>query len=420
MLSPLALSPQILLRLAWRNLWRSYRRSLIMLVAIAVAVWAMIFLNAFMVGMVDEMVRGGVQLLPGHAQVHNSAWRNDPSVVNSFMPDAIDLDSVLRQPGVKGWAMRVKVPAVIASERDSRGVTLLGIDPATEARLGFIPHRIVAGRLLRDEHDRGIVLGARLVERLETRLGKRVVVMSQDSHNNVVDQGFRLVGIYQARLAATEEQYAYVGRNVLQTMLGMGDAVSEVAVLGRDYRHLEPWYAHLKAALNGVDVAGHRLEASTWMELDSFLATMLNFQDDMVFIFVGVIFLVLSFGLVNTIVMAVFERVREFGLMQALGLRPLNILLQVLLESLMLLCLGLALGNFAAWLTIAPLESGIDVSFVAEGLEFAGMGTVLYPSLLVEDMVRVSVLVVVLGLLASLLPAWRASRLDPIEALGKH
>jgi ABC-type antimicrobial peptide transport system permease subunit len=117
--------------------------------------------------------------------------------------------------------------------------------------------------------------------------------------------------------------------------------------------------------------------------------------------------------------MAVFERVREIGLMMALGMRPGWIMYQVLLESLILLALGLILGNALAAATILPLEGGIDVSVVAEGMEMAGMGSTLYPSLRVEDMLMSTVVVLILGLIASLLPAWRASRYNPIEALAR-
>jgi len=133
-----------------------------------------------------------------------------------------------------------------------------------------------------------------------------------------------------------------------------------------------------------------------------------------------VVFLALSFGLVNTMVMAVFERVREIGLMQALGMRPGLIVVQLLAESVYLLRIGLLLGNALAWLTIKPLESGIDISSVAQGMEMMAVGTTLYPALAVQDMVLSTVVVLGLGLLAGLLPAWRATRLDPIAALASH
>lgn len=402
-----------MLNLAWRNLWRNYRRTLIMLLAIVVGVWAMIFINAFMLGMVDEMVRGGVRVLPGHAQIHQRDYRDDPSIVNSMTSLPPGLSEALRQSAIVGWATRLRVPAVIASERESRGVMLIGLDPVVEAGLGFVPENIIQGRFLRGPDDRGLVLGARLVERLESDLGKRLVVMSQDPDNVVADRGFRLVGIYKAELASEEEQLAYVGRDTLQELLKAPAAVSELAILGPDYRDLSSWYPALAASIPP------ELELLPWTELDTYLGGMLKVQDGTILFIILVIFAVLSFGLVNTIVMAVFERVREFGLMQALGMRPSTILYLVLLEVFLLLLLGLLLGNVLALATLHWLESGIDVSAVAAGMEMAGMGNTLYPTLRLQDMLTTSLLVMVLGLLAGALPAWRAARLDPIAALGK-
>ena len=403
-----------MISLAWRNLWRNYRRTLIMLMAIIVGVWAMIFMNALMRGMVDDMVRTGIETLPGHAQIHNAAYRDDPSVVNSMAPPSPQLQQALAADGIVGWTTRVRVPAVVASERDSHGLVLLGIDPVAEQRLGFGPAEIIAGRFLNGPDDNGLVLGARMVEKLETRLGKRVVLMSQDPDNNVADRGFRIVGIYRARLPVMEEQFAYAGRDTLQRMLGLGDAVSELAILGEDYRQLSSWYLPLQATV------AQGSELLLWTELDPYLGAMLKFQDGMILVFAGVIFSVLSFGLVNTIVMAVFERMREFGLMQALGMRPITIVYQVLMESFMLLGLGLVGGNLLALATILPLESGIDLSaWGGDALEMAGMSATLYPTLKGGDMLAASALVIVLGLAASLLPAWRAARFDPVVALGK-
>jgi ABC-type lipoprotein release transport system permease subunit len=156
-----------------------------------------------------------------------------------------------------------------------------------------------------------------------------------------------------------------------------------------------------------------------WGELDSYLGTMLNVMDGFVFVWIVVIFLALSFGLANTLIMAVFERVREIGLMQALGMRPSSILYQFLLEAFLLLAIGLAIGNIAAVASIKPLESGIDLSAVAEGMAMMGAGSTLYPALYIKDMVLTNVIVIILGLLTSLLPAWRASRYDPVEAITK-
>ncbi len=403
----------IVFRLAWRNLWRNHRRTTIMLLAIVVGVWAMIFMIALMRGMVDSMVFDGIRALPGHVQIHHPDFRDDPTVNNLLPSPNADLLVALEHPDVVAWSSRVRVPAVITSERGSRGVTLLGIDPGAETVLSFVADDMAAGRFLQDPGDSGLILGRRLLDRLETDVGKRVVVMTQDPNNEVVDRGFRVVGVYEAAVASTEEAYAFVGRGTLQTLLGIGEQVSEIAVLGADYRDVEALYRRIDAA------AGDRSEVLRWTELDRYLGSMLGTMDGFVLVWIVVIFLALSFGLVNTLVMAVFERVREIGLMMALGMKPGVILGQIIAESLMLLSIGLAIGNIAVWATIQPLKGGIDLSVVSEGMEMMGVGTVLTPSLQASDMVLATVIVLVLGFLASLSPAVRASRYHPVEAITK-
>jgi len=406
-------STGIVVRLAWRNLWRNYRRTAIMLAAITVGVWAMVFMTALMRGMVDEMVRDGIRALPGHVQVHHPEFRDDPTVANIIATPGPALVAALERPDVVAWATRIRVPAVISSERSTRGVTLLGVDPARERALSFVADELTEGRFLESPADGGLVLGRKLVERLETGLGKRVVVMSQDPDNEIADRGFRIVGIFDSKLAGREEAFAFAGEATLQDLLGIGERVSEIAALGADYRDVEALYRRVAAAVD------ESLEVLPWYELDTYLGSMLKVMDGWVVVWIVIVFLALSFGLVNTLVMAVFERVREIGLMLALGMTPRHILAQVVAESILLLTLGLALGNALAWITIKPLESGIDVSVVAEGMEMFGASSVLYPALYLDDMLLASGIVIVLGFLASLSPAWRASRYEPVEAITK-
>jgi ABC-type lipoprotein release transport system permease subunit len=400
-------------RMAWRNLWRNHRRTLIMLLAISVGVWAMIFMTALMRGMVDQMIQDGIDALPGYVQVHNPAYRDDPSIENSLPPPGPELLEAFQDPEVNGWTTRVRVPAMISSERNNRGVTLLGVDPVGEVKLGLDPESIVEGRFLESPEDKGLVIGRKLLERLETDLGKRVVVMSQDPENNVADRGFRIVGVYKGKLAALEEGFIYAGRSTVQALLSMDGQVSEFAVTGQDYRKVDRLYELVKRA------AGEDADVRSWMELDTYLGLMLGVMDGFVLVWVIVIFLALSFGLVNTLMMAVFERIREIGLMQALGMKPTAILYQVLLESLILLALGLLIGNLLAIASVLPIRDGLDLSMVSEGMEMMGVSSVLYPALKLNDLVMANTVVIILGILTSLLPAWRASQYRPVEAIAK-
>jgi len=403
----------VLFRLAWRNLWRNHRRTIIMLGAIGVGVWAMIFMTALTRGMVDQMITDSIGVLPGHVQMHHPDYQDDPSIANRISISDADLKEKFDAAGFDAWASRVRVPAIITSERESRGVTLLGVDPATEREISFFDYEEVEGRFLDDAADQGIVIGAELANTLETEVGKRIVLMSQDPDNEIADRGFRIVGLYSASTKAVEEAYAFIGKTTAQKMLHIGDATTEVVFLGDDYRNVEPIYDAVRSAVDDS------VSVRPWYEIDTYLGTMMNVMDGFVLIWVVVIFMALSFGLVNTLVMAVFERVREIGLMLALGMKPGSILGQIIIESMLLMTLGLAVGNFLAWATVTPLESGIDVSIVSEGMEMWGAASVLYPKLYVGDMILASVVVLILGFLASLSPAWRASRYEPVEAITK-
>jgi len=405
--------PAILLRLAWRNLWRNHRRTMIMLLAITLGAWAMIFMTALMRGMVSQMVSDGISALPGHVQAHHPDYRDDPSIANLISVSDAELAARFATTDLAGWATRVRVPAVVTSEYDSRGVTLLGVDPLRERDLTFVDYDAVEGRFLESADDKGVVIGRKLATILNTKVGKRIVLMSQDPDNEIADRGFRVVGLFHANVKQIEETFVFAGKTTTQKMLGIGDQVSELFVLGDDYRDVEAAYRKT------TELIDDGAEVKRWTELDAYLGTMLNVMDGFVFVWIVVIFLALSFGLVNTLVMAVFERVREIGLMLALGMRPINILGQIIIESLLLLAIGLALGSALSWATVQPIKDGIDVSIVGEGMDMWGMSSVLYPELLLSDVILANVVVLVLGFLASLSPAWRAAHYEPIEAITK-
>jgi len=251
-----------------------------------------------------------------------------------------------------------------------------------------------------------------MMQRLETRLGKRVVMMSQDPENTIADRGFRVVGVFEADLESGEESVVYAGRDVIQTMLGMDSDVSEIAILGDDYRTPEALATRIR------HVVSTNREVLSWLEIDPYLSTMMRVMNGFVLVWMVVIFLALSFGLVNTLMMAVFERVREIGLMRALGMRPSGIVYEVLMESLLLLSLGLVAGNVLAISSIIWLKDGIDFSAVSEGLEMMGATSVMYPVFQLPDLVLANIVVIGLGIITSLLPAWRAAQYRPVEALS--
>jgi ABC-type lipoprotein release transport system permease subunit len=401
----------LLVMLAWRNLWRHKRRTLVMLFALLLGVWSMIAMAALVRGSMEQHIRKEILNLTGHVQIHTPAYRDDPAVEHRFTVSPA-LTAALRQAPITAASARVRVPAVISSEYESAGVMLVGIDPLREHALSFLDSAVRQGRNLESASDPGLVLGRKLAERLETGIGRRVVLMSQDVNNKIGDRGFRVVGIFDADPQAMETGYVFIGLDVAQQMLGMGHAVSEVAVMTDDRTHLDALTEHLHSAALGLDVA-------PWTEVQPLLVLMEKVNNVVLLVWFAVVFAAMAFGLINTLLMAVFERTREFGLFQALGMPPRFILGQVLIESLILLMLALVLGNVAAWASVVSLKGGIDLSMFAEGLQLVGISPVIFPTLASGDVLVANAVVAVLGVLASLYPAWRASRYVPVEALTR-
>lgn len=410
MMSVLNLS--LLYTLAWRNVWRNRRRTMLILLAIAFGIWSMVTLAAIMRGMIEQQVENTINNLTGHIQVHAVGYCDDPSIENSMPPPGPEMLKILRGNNIKAWSTRVRVPAVVASERESVGVTLVGIDPEGEDGLSFIANAVTEGQYLQSTADQGLLLGSKMAERLETSIGKRVVLMSQDIDNDIADRGFRVKGIFDATMEATETGYLFIGRKCAQDMLKIGENVSELALVVHDRQDIDAVLQRLTNAAQGLDV-------QPWTKLEPFLVLAVKMYNASMLIWFVVVFLAMSFGLVNTLLMAVFERTREIGLFQALGMRPKFILAQVLLEALTLLITGLAIGNVLAWATIASLGNGLDLSAFAKGLEWAGMSSVIYPLTTQSDIITANLLVIVLGIIASLYPAWRAARYVPVEAITR-
>lgn len=406
-----AIRAPLLLTLAWRNLWRHKRRTAVMLFALALGIWSMVVMAALIRGSMEQHIKKEILNLNGHVQIHALAYRDDPAVDHRFTPSAALVEALAQKPVIAASA-RVRVPAVISSERESAGVTLVGIDPQRERGLSFISTAITSGRYLASPEDPGLLLGRKLAERLETELGRRVVLMSQDANNQIGDRGFRVVGIFDADPQAMETGYVFIGLDTARKMLKIGNTVSEIAVMARDRNQLDDEVQALRAAAPDLDVA-------PWTEVQPLLVLTEKVNNVVLLIWFGVVFAAMAFGLINTLLMAVFERTREFGLFQALGMPPRFIIGQVLIESLMLLMLALVLGNLASWASVASLRGGIDLSAFSQGLELVGVSPVIYPALAAGDVTAANVIVVVLGVLASLYPAWRASRYVPVEAITR-
>lgn len=402
----------LLVSLGGRNLFRHRRRTAMLLAAICVAVAGVTVMNSLIRGFQQDMRESAVENLTGHIKVLAPGYRDDPGIEKRFEV-ARAWDPAAFSAAMTGWAPRVRVPAVIMSERETRGVQLVGVDPAREdiSFLGDVP---VEGERLDGPGDNRLLLGRALAEQLETDVGYRVVVMTQGSDGRNREAGFRVAGLYDAEGTGLEKAFAFSGLEFVQQMLD-ADGVTEVSIrLARadDAAQGPSVVQRLRGVFTGTEVW-------RWEELEPQAAAMFAFADMAVYIWFLIMMGALAFGLVNTLITAVMERTREFGMLRALGMRRSLLVMQVVIESSLIMAAGVLVGLAIGCLGVLALGDGIDLSQWAQGVEMAGMRSRLVPRLLPGDLLLVAGMSLGLGVLASLYPAWRAVKIEPLEALRR-
>lgn len=400
--------------LSWRNVVRNKRRALFTLSAIIIAVTSSNFFAALQRGMSNQLIESAISSITGNIQIHNTKFLNDPSLENRLQPLAKDQIEFLDNQFTGIWTQRLRVPAVLMSERDSASVTLIGSEPEKERKAGYLPQNIEIGRALDDIDDSGLIIGRSLAEELQTSINKRLVLMSVSSDGNLVERGFRIVGIYKSLLDAEERSYVFSGRQVIAQFLQAPGQVSEITLRfnaneSDSYPLLE---RRLKELFPNEDVRN-------WRELQPLVDAIVKVQDGVLWVWYIIVMVTVAFGLVNTLFMAIFERIREIGLYRALGMRKAGVISSVLLESFFLLSFGILLGDILSLLIVTYLSSGIDLSQFAKGTAVIGLSKVVYPSLRFSDAGNINILVLFIGLISSLYPAWRAGSLEPAVGLSR-
>jgi len=408
------------IQMAWRNVWRNPKRTGIILVAVIIGAWSMLAFCALSRGVLDSTLESALNTLTGQIQIQDTAFREDPAVENRIRePGAVA--GLLAQSLPRGalWAFRVQVDGVAANARESRGITIVGIDPEKEPGLSFYGDATPEGSLLEPGDDYAILVGQALLDTFETKVGRKLVLMAQDADNDTASRAFKIKGAFKAETQATEKQYVFITITAAQKLLGIGNDVSLACICLPGKATLDP--ARLDRIVRPLAKALPKtLAALTWMDLLPLLKGYLGMFDRFMLLWYLVVFIAMAFGLVNTMLMAVLERTREFGLLKALGLKPVRIIKNVLLECLILLFTGLAAGNALGILTSYLLSGGIDMSFMAQGSEFWGIGRRVVPYFTAKDLVSVNAVITGLGGLVSLYPAIQAARITPVAAMTQN
>lgn len=405
---------RLLIRIAWRNIWRNRSRSLVLLAAIASGVWAGLFLSAigqgYLVQRFDQVIANELS----HVQVHHPGFRAEREPGQFIAGGEQVLEWAEAQPEVRAVAPRLLLDGMIQSPVKSAGVEIRGIEPGAEAATTGLPEAVVAGDYLQaDGAQQTVILGQRLAEEMGVVLGNRVVLTFQNPENDLVAEAFHVTGLFRGSSRLEETRRVFVRRSDLAESLDVPDGVHQIAVLLGDVSASDAFAAALAGRFPNA-------AAETWAELSPEMRYLDEMGNVMTYIMMGVILLALAFGLLNTLMMATFERTPEFGMLIAIGMTRGRVFIMVVLESIMLTVSGALIGLVFGQATNRVLgRTGLDLEPVGgAAMETFGYDTVVYPVMANSTLVGVLALVIVTAILAALWPAWKALKLQPAQAIG--
>lgn len=407
----------LLLSMAWRNIWRSPWRSGVVVGAMALGVWAGVFMMGLAQGVNDTRTANALDDYIGHAQITDSSFIENQEVQAIIADPQAWTDALDAHPEVESWSERLLITAVMQSGAASAPVQVLAVDPGREAQVFKAPRRMHEGAF----DSKGITLGLKLAEQLGAGLGDRVVLTFQDLRGEIHSSLYQVSGIYDGISNLVEGIQVYVPlAELAPELIGTADSLSQPMVAHqihfrvRNLDSLDQTVGELTAAV--VNPGSSVLR--TWRGMSPDLRYADEVLAQSLLLFMAVILFAMAFGILNTMLMAILERTRELGMLMAIGMTRRKVFRLVVLETLLLSFAGLPIGLLLGHLTIAVTSrTGISLAGVEKGMAELGLQSTIYPVPVPEYFLPVALLVAVLGLLSSLYPARKALKLNPIESM---
>jgi len=401
----------MILKVAWRNIWRNRLRSLVIIIAIALGMWAGLFASAFVVGMMQEKVESLIRLEMSDFQIHHPEYRDERDV-RMFIENGAELqESIKNEEGVVGVSGRLLSNAMIGSANHNGAITVVGIDPQKEAQVSSIDQYLDTGAYFEGVKRNPIYLSTKIADKYKLTLRSKVVITVQDVDREITAAAFRVVGLFNTRNTPYDEGRVFVRQDDLDRLLGTEGKVHEIATLLENHDNAE-------ILASKYQTSNPSLEILPWMDLATGMRMMVEMMDTYTYYIVGIIMLALLFSIVNTMLMAVLERVRELGMLMAVGMNKMKVFWMIVLETIFLALIGGPIGLMISFLSIQYFgKMGIDVG--GSAYEDLGFASKVYTELSSETYFIVTIMVIVMAILAAIYPARRALKLKPAEAIRK-
>lgn len=401
-------------RLAWRNIWRHRRRTVIVVLAMGLTLGMMMWYDGIIAGFNDAIYGNAVKVLGGNIQVHAEGYRlkADQMPLLPLANDQAVIKAALAQPNVLSATRRINTGGLASSREGAFPVTITGIEPEQEQPVNLTAQHVIAGRFLTATDGDQIFIGKGLADAMGVGIGDRITLTGRGQHAQMRRRTMTVVGIYDLGMADIEKRTIYISLNEAQNLYDLTGKSTAVAIVLNHIGDEPAVMAAMKPSLPGYEIESYE---TNFPELKQALGN----KDGVMNIFSIVILLIAGIGILNLLLMAVYERTREIGLLGALGLRPGQISLLFVLEGTMMGVVGVVAGIAVGLLLNGLMKQvGMDLTAMSSATSYMALiNGKIYPSWGLENIVGRGLTVLIIAALAALYPAFEASRREPAEAL---
>ena len=404
----------MILSLAWKNIWRSKRRSFVVMSAVAIGVWSIIFMVSFYNSLIGAISRNSLQHDYSHIQIHHEGYLSDPGLDFQLRNPSKLLEFPSQIADIKAASGRLIVNGMVASPKTNLGIQVYAIDPADEAAVTDLPSFLTAGDYFTNIKRNPILLSQKLAEKLKVKVRSKVVITVQDMEANIRAGAFRVSGIFHSKSPRINKDVIYVRHTDLSNLLNTTDSsFNEFAYLLKDNESLIKTKKTMEVKTDNL-VRTYREIAPEFDLIEE--ASAVSKQ-----VITVIVMLALLFGIINTMLMAVLERTKEIGMLRAIGMYKRKIFLMIVLETSMISLVSAPVGLIAGFLTNVYFEKtgGMDLSQYAGALEQYGGDAIFYPEIAQSTYFFLMLVVIMTALMGAIYPAIKAVNLKPLEAIRK-
>lgn len=401
----------LLLKIAWRNVWRNSLRSFVVIASIAIGIWAGVFVLGLSTGLNNQRQQTAIDNTLSHIQIHNPEFIKDFNVQYRIPDGNAVHDELATNPNVKVFTERVILTGMISSANGVYAARISGVNPETEVQVTTLHEKLLEGEYLSGIKRNPVVISQRMAKKLNVKMRSKVVLTFQKDDGEIVAGAFRVAGIYKTISSRDDELNIYTQATDLHRLLDQENGYHEIAILLNDFDAIQSQTKSLQAEFPSLLIR-------PWDVVSPELGYANQMMSQLLYLFIAIILFALSFGIINTMLMAVLERNRELAMLMSIGMNKPHVFAMIVYETVFISMIGGPLGVLLGYASITYYGiEGIDLSVVSEGLENFGVGSMVYTELDSIFYVNVTIMVLISALLSSIYPAWKALNVNPAEGV---